>query len=681
MVQLNQTKLIRVLVVEDKEDDFHYIKFLLRKNTLQTYAVDWASSFEEGLAALRRREHDVGLFDHQLGSRTGVDLLREATKQDCTMPIILLTGNDSLAVDQEAAAAGAADYLCKVNLDAIHLERAIRYALRHAEMVAALRESQSQLQLFMRNVPCAVCIQNERGEFLFRNEEFTQHIEVEELARARKEASGDGPWQYANGQYHWLVTTFPMRDEKGRELQGLAAVNITERVRAEEELLRTTHLLNGILTSLPVIASRVDEKGVIRESRGRGLEALGAKDGYAVGANIRDIYPKEAPDIEKAVKGASVNFVTKVEKEGRAHYFDSYFRSDESRGRGAIGFAVNITARVEAEAVMKRQSQLLKGMMKNLPIIVGRLDREGRVIDAEGSGLAVHGMTPEKMAGKKFAELYPQSREAVAQALKGKAVDFTLSGRHEDEEWQADFFVFSDPHEEEGAIFFGRDITERKWLEKKLLGISEDERRRIGADLHDGLGQHLTGIACMSTALRDRLKAERAPQAENADVIARLVNEAIDHTRALARGLCPVQLEKTGLHSALEDLTYQVQSLHRVVCQFKSTGPVDLRDPTMAIHLYRITQEAINNALRHGGARRVVIKMDSTKPLHRLTIEDDGCGFDIAQTQRAPGVGLRLMSYRAAIIGGSFKISPKPRGGVRVECTFTNTSAQHENKN
>jgi|GEM_PF-6665066 len=479
MALTRQPNLIRVLVVEDNEDDFRYLRYLLQQINAKTYQVDWAASYEEGMAALRRREHDVGLFDYKLSARTGMDLLRESVAMECKMPIILLTGADNVAIDQEAAAAGAADYLSKVKLDPIQLERSIRYSLRDAEMVAALRESQEQLQLFMRNVPCAVCIETQGGEILFRNELFQHQFTATRLAEARQRMGDGTTVHYNDGTRHWLVSIFPMVDATGRQLRGFAAIDITARVRAEEELRRTTWLLNSVLTTLPVIASRIDENGLVLEYRGEGLAAVGLKEGDLVGTNISELYPHAGPEIKKALAGGSANFLGSIGHGTRTHYFDNYFYFDEARRSGAIGFSVNVTARMEAQAVSKRQSQLLTGIMSNLPVIVGRLDAEGRVIEVEGEGLAPRRLTAERLVGHIFTKLYPQGREAINQAQAGDAGCFSLTGHDGDEEWQVEFYVFNDSADHGGAIFFGRDITEQKRLGKTA---PRHHRRRTTPD-------------------------------------------------------------------------------------------------------------------------------------------------------------------------------------------------------
>jgi signal transduction histidine kinase len=219
------------------------------------------------------------------------------------------------------------------------------------------------------------------------------------------------------------------------------------------------------------------------------------------------------------------------------------------------------------------------------------------------------------------------------------------------------------------ALRHAEEMAARRRLEKQLLSISDEQQRRIGADLHDELGQHLTGIACLAAALRDNLKAKHAESAEKAHQIAAMINGTIELTRMLARGLCPVQIEQGGLHAALEDLAFRVQRMHGVTCWFENGGAPPTLDPAVALHLYRIAQEAVNNAVRHGSADRIAVKLEVGALPLRLIIEDNGRGFTPGARRPSPGLGLHLMEQRADIIGGTFTITPRSQG-IRVECTF-----------
>jgi signal transduction histidine kinase len=219
------------------------------------------------------------------------------------------------------------------------------------------------------------------------------------------------------------------------------------------------------------------------------------------------------------------------------------------------------------------------------------------------------------------------------------------------------------------VIATGIDITERKNLEKAILEVSGREQRRIGQDLHDGLGQHLTGIAFMSKVQEQKLMEKSLPEAGDAAKIVKLVNEAIYKTRELARGLLPVVSDAQGLMSALQQWAGEVEDLFQVSCSFQCFTPVLIHDDTVATHLYYIAREAVNNAIKHGRASHIVIRLAADDEQGALTISDNGSGITELPANNA-GMGRHLMSYRARVIGGSLEIQRIPTGGTMVTCLF-----------
>jgi len=214
-------------------------------------------------------------------------------------------------------------------------------------------------------------------------------------------------------------------------------------------------------------------------------------------------------------------------------------------------------------------------------------------------------------------------------------------------------------------------------LERQLLAATEREQQRIGQDLHDGLGPHLAGVGLLSKALAEEL-ATAAPKSEaTARRIAVLIEEATTQARALARGLCPVALQSDGLAAALEQLAANSQRLFNISCQFQ--GPeVRVADPTAANHLFRIAQEAVNNAVKHGAARHVWITL-ADAPRLGLTVEDDGAGLPDKLPSRL-GMGLHIMQFRADAIDATLTFSPRPAGGTTVACTMSHPAVSHRSK-
>ncbi len=209
---------------------------------------------------------------------------------------------------------------------------------------------------------------------------------------------------------------------------------------------------------------------------------------------------------------------------------------------------------------------------------------------------------------------------------------------------------------------------ERLRLEQQILDISDRERRRIGQDLHDGLGQHLAGLELMIEALQHKLAAKNKTEAARAGEIASHVREAIRQTRSLARGLSPVAFDRHGLMSALQELAANASNMFRVNCRFTCVGHVHVENNAAATHLFRIAQEAVSNAVKHGRPREIQIALTDDPDAVRLMVADDGAGLPAPNQPRGNGMGLRIMTYRATVIGGTINIAPAAGGGTSVTC-------------
>lgn len=217
-----------------------------------------------------------------------------------------------------------------------------------------------------------------------------------------------------------------------------------------------------------------------------------------------------------------------------------------------------------------------------------------------------------------------------------------------------------------------RDVTRQKRLEQEVLEVIDREQQRLGRELHDGLCQNLAGIAALSTTLSRRLEARSTSQdAAIASEIAQLLRQSVDLARDLARGLVPVSLNESGLGGAFEALALNVEHLFGVSCK----AEYDLDQSLMTLsgeveaHLFRIAQEAVNNAITHGLASEIVIRVCRVGTEGILTVRDDGLGLS-DDTDDSGGLGLKTMAYRASLIGGSLKVRRLGRRGTEVLCGF-----------
>jgi two-component system, LuxR family, sensor kinase FixL len=215
----------------------------------------------------------------------------------------------------------------------------------------------------------------------------------------------------------------------------------------------------------------------------------------------------------------------------------------------------------------------------------------------------------------------------------------------------------------------GRDITERKRLEKELLEISNKEQRRIGQDLHDGVCQQMAAIAFRTHSLARRLQDKIPAESTEAECIGALITESLNQTRGVARGLFPVRLEENGLVSALEELAATTGQRFKLTCTFTCEGTPPAIDNSVALHVYYIAQEAVLNAARHSQAKQIAIRLTRSQERLRLSVQDDGLGFEPAETHQA-GMGIAIMGYRARVIGATLDLKAKPGHGTELSCSF-----------
>jgi signal transduction histidine kinase len=213
------------------------------------------------------------------------------------------------------------------------------------------------------------------------------------------------------------------------------------------------------------------------------------------------------------------------------------------------------------------------------------------------------------------------------------------------------------------------EMAERERLERELLEISEREQRRIGQDLHDGLCQHLTGATLAGQVLEEKLAALNLSEAADANKVVEIVEDGIKLSRRLAKGLYPVEMEADGLMLALEEFAATSSKLFKVSCRFECDLPVLFHDPATAGHLYRIAQEAVGNAIKHGRAMNILIRLDASEENTELSITDDGSGLPEPLPENR-GMGLRIMAHRSAMIGGVFKVRRGENGGTLITCTI-----------
>ena len=218
------------------------------------------------------------------------------------------------------------------------------------------------------------------------------------------------------------------------------------------------------------------------------------------------------------------------------------------------------------------------------------------------------------------------------------------------------------------------EMAEHRRLDQEIARVADRERRRLGHDLHDSLGQHLTGTALAAQVLKEKLAARSAPETGEAEKLVRCVEEGIDLTRNLARGFFSPELDAEGLVVALQHLAETVTERFGIECVLDGDELIRIHDSTVANQLYQIAQEAVTNSVKHAAARQIDIRLETHGPELGLSIIDDGVGFP--DRPRSEGLGLRLMRHSAALSGATFDVRRNGEKGTIATCRLKHFELQ-----
>ena len=361
----------------------------------------------------------------------------------------------------------------------------------------------------------------------------------------------------------------------------------------------------------------------------------------------------------------------------------------------ALSWIAALQRRVQGQTLTIRQQLLIEATLKeryvnlfeNANDMVFTHDLKGRITSINTTGEKLLQMSREKILCCNLLDLLADDQKPLASHWLDQ-----LASQAEPPNVELDFIneskqrfrleistrVIDGNGARKEVESIGRDITERKRLEREILEVSNREQRRIGHDLHDGICQQLAATTYLIDILSDQLLEKNLPESAEAARIGKLINATINQTRGIARGLFPVKLEESGLPSALEELAQNTASLFKTDCRFSSTQPFPELENSVALHLYYIAQEAVLNAAKHGKASHILISLIHQSGLLTLSVQDHGIGLTQPSPDKMTGMGIRIMRYRARVIGGTLNLINQPNKGTQVLCELHLTGKQQE---
>lgn len=520
---------------------------------------------------------------------------------------------------------------------------------------------------------------------------------VDILKRRKRGVAEQFEFKYVrkDGSKLWaFVSTNPIKDAKGAYVGAMALLTDITAHRAAEKAMRENEAqFRAIFEQAAVGVAIIDSNtGRFIKVNQRACEIIGLSPSQLTPTTFMDItHPDDLPSVMKnfeQLRSGQIRSYTLEKRNllpsGKITWINLSVSAMWSPGEAPtchIAVLKDITERKAAEDKYLRELAFNETLLSQTTTIIVLLDREGRLIYVNEATINILGysrkdllgrtpweaglMTPEEaIRSKERLQVLLRGgvnppRETILTAKNGVDHSFSLSS----------VTTRLPDGKIDRIVVTGTDLTERNQLQKELLKISEQEQARIGHDLHDGVGQTMTGVESLMEALEGELQGD---QRASASRIRQLIQQAIQEVRRMSHSMSPAAVKNRGLCGVLQLLAETIRINHRTACVCNADPDITFSDQDKETHIYRIAQEAASNAIRHGKPTKVMISLQHDgENACVLRIEDNGGGFRSKKNKPTDGIGVQVMDYRANLIGGTLRITSKPKQGVTVTCRIS----------
>lgn len=467
-----------------------------------------------------------------------------------------------------------------------------------------------------------------------------------------------------------------------------APPELTSRIRAivgewesaERAVLNT--VVDGIIT--------IDGQGQIESANPAAERIFGYRGDEMIGQNVKMLMPEPtAGEHDEYLRRYLSTGEARIVGRGRGvtgrrkdgSEFPLYLAVSELKHPSGVrftGILRDVSREKATEEALEAERSFISAVVDTAGALVVVLDPLGRIVRFNRACETTTGYAAEEVLGKPLWDLFLRRKDipgvkSVFRELKSgdfpnqfQNIWLTRDGEERYITWANTALVEADGTVTH-VVGTGVDITEQKHAEEALVSVSEGVRKLVGQELHDALGQQLTGVSLLAKTLEKKLADAESGLTEDARELTLLARGAVTEARRLAQGLYPTELERHGLTASLAELADYINRLGQTECQFTDRSDGKEVDRNAELHLYRIAQEATNNAVKHGEAENIQLELHPVDGGLELVVSDDGRGFDYEQVKEK-GLGLAIQKYRARIIGAEFELSSAPGQGTTVRC-------------